>query len=175
MTAMTDAPAARERSCGTCTLCCKVMIVPELAKPSGRTCQHCVAKTGCGVYQTRPDSCRQFACLWLLEPTMPHRLRPDQTKVVFYKTAGKTVAQCDVSNPMAWRREPFYSALKNVASNEWATGGWVMAAAGLDGWLITPTRSQPDIYLPPTPPGVSVHVDLLSDGRLVVRREGPSA
>ena len=69
----------------------------------------------------------------------------------------------------------FYSALKNVASNEWATGGWVMAAAGLDGWLITPTRSQPDIYLPPTPPGVSVHVDLLSDGRLVVRREGPSA
>ena len=50
-----------------------------------------------------------------------------------------------------------------------------MATAGLDGWMITPTRSQPDIYLPPTPPGVSVHVDLLSDGRLVVRREGPSA
>lgn len=165
-------PAPRERTCGTCTQCCKTMFVPEIAKPSGANCTHCVARTGCGIYETRPDSCRQFACLWLLLPDMPHRLRPDQTKVVFYKTAQRVVAQCDQANPMAWRREPFYTALKNVASHEWRLGGEVMAAAGLDGWLITPTREQPDIYLPPLPPGVSVHVDMLSNGRLVVRTEG---
>lgn len=78
--------------CQDCTGCCKVFEVRELSKPFGISCKH-IAKTadgmGCGIYNSRPESCFHYVCLWLesqrrqaLSDQMPEALRPDVCKVV---------------------------------------------------------------------------------------------
>ena len=49
-----DAMVVPGRACGTCSLCCKVLSVFELAKPAGKWCTHCRPGNGCDVYATRP-------------------------------------------------------------------------------------------------------------------------
>ena len=67
ITGTTEAPPAPPRSCGPCTLCCKVMAIkdPELEKPKDVWCQHAKKGCGCGIYDTRPSICRGFECMWL--------------------------------------------------------------------------------------------------------------
>lgn len=79
-----DDPTGAEpgRECGDCTLCCKLMGVPELKKASARWCEHCLrgddAGHGCGVYDERPPSCRNFQCFWLMDANFPDEFRPDR-------------------------------------------------------------------------------------------------
>lgn len=56
-------PTARQ--CGPCSACCHNLAVAELAKPSETWCAHCT-KPGCGIYAERPETCRGYACAWLL-------------------------------------------------------------------------------------------------------------
>ena len=71
------------RECGACTVCCSVMAVTELRKPSRRACDH-VGPTGCAVHAERPTSCRQFHCLWLRGAVAgDDALRPDALGVMF--------------------------------------------------------------------------------------------
>lgn len=57
---------AASRSCGTCSHCCTVLRVDELAKPAGVDCVHqCGGARGCGIHETRPTICRGYECLWL--------------------------------------------------------------------------------------------------------------
>lgn len=128
----------RPKSCGPCGLCCKVFAVEELAKPMGAPCRHFGA--GCTIYADRPASCRSFECVWLMDPEMPHRFRPDQTKVVLDQDAQgeRLIARCDPANPMAWRRNPMHGALRDYAAKTWRTGKLVLAVAGRRTWVITP-------------------------------------
>ena len=121
-------------------MCCKVMSINELSKPVGLWCEHRKPGLGCGIYQDRPASCRAFSCLWLADPTQPHKLRPDLTKVVLYlDTDGRRlVARCDPANPFAWRRDPVYSALKRLARSAWGSGRTVIAVSGDRTWVIAP-------------------------------------
>ena len=68
MTALgTDfAQPAPGKTCGSCTLCCKVVGVAELKKPADVWCGHCNKAKGCKIYDTRPQECRTFYCLFLL-------------------------------------------------------------------------------------------------------------
>lgn len=52
------------RVCGECVACCTVMRIEVLGKEAGVPCQHLTA-SGCGIYATRPEPCRQYQCLWL--------------------------------------------------------------------------------------------------------------
>jgi hypothetical protein len=71
------------RTCGTCTLCCRLLPVRELEKPRDRWCSHCVKESGCGIYDERPRGCREWSCLWLQRPgDLPEHLRPDRCKVI---------------------------------------------------------------------------------------------
>lgn len=73
------------RTCGPCTACCTVMAVPELKKPAGKGCDH-LCTLGCEKYEGRPQSCRDFACLWLLDPDetiFRNMERPDSVGVMF--------------------------------------------------------------------------------------------
>lgn len=80
------------------------MRVEELSKPQGQWCEHCKIGQGCGIYETRPQSCREFQCLWLTEDWVPIDLRPDKSKVVIDDTTdGKyPVLWCDEKYPDAW-------------------------------------------------------------------------
>lgn len=51
------------------------MGTPELEKPHNVACEH--VGTSCGIYDTRPRSCRAFECLWLQGHGRPEH-RPDQ-------------------------------------------------------------------------------------------------
>jgi hypothetical protein len=55
------------RTCEGCSLCCKLVAVPDLDKPAGKWCQHCSPKDNlsCTIYESRPGNCQDFQCLWL--------------------------------------------------------------------------------------------------------------
>jgi hypothetical protein len=76
------------RSCGTCSLCCTVLRVDELAKPAGRDCVHQRGQSGCAIHATRPEICRSYRCLWL-QGGLEDDERPDATGgVVDLETTG---------------------------------------------------------------------------------------
>ena len=71
------------RECGDCTACCTVLAIVELQKPQRRACDH-LCRSGCGIYATRPASCREFHCLWLRGALdADEALRPDRLGVMF--------------------------------------------------------------------------------------------
>lgn len=63
------------RTCDGCTLCCKTERVEYLQKPKGVLCKHCDG-SGCSIHAQRPAACRNFHCLWLLDPAMPDDMKP---------------------------------------------------------------------------------------------------
>jgi len=70
------------RECGTCSVCCSVLAVPELDKSGYEVCRHLCA-SGCAIYPDRPESCRSFTCEWLrgsleVDGTVDPGLRPDK-------------------------------------------------------------------------------------------------
>lgn len=165
---MAASAAERAKICGPCTLCCKVMAVAELEKPMGAACVHCRPRQGCSIYQTRPKACRTFECVWLMDPEMPHRFRPDQTKVVLDQDhdGRRLIARCDPANAMAWRRNPIHAALKRYATDQWGTGRIVMAVAGRRAWVITPRE---DIDLGEVDPSAAIEVVERADGTVEVK------
>jgi len=53
------------RACGSCSLCCTLLRVDELAKLGGTPCVHQRAEGGCAIHARRPAICRRYRCLWL--------------------------------------------------------------------------------------------------------------
>src|SRR5665213_2690643 len=73
---------AAGRECGECTACCTVIAVHELQKANNQACCH--LGDGCRIYPTRPDSCREWSCLWLNGGLPGDDLRrPDRLGLVF--------------------------------------------------------------------------------------------
>jgi hypothetical protein len=153
------------KSCGPCGLCCKVFAVEELAKPMGVQCRHFGG--GCTIYADRPTSCRSFECVWLMDPEMPHKFRPDQTKVVLDQDpeGQRLIARCDPANPLAWRRNPMHAELRAYAAKTWRTGKLVLAVAGRRTWVITP---KSDVDLGEIDPASSLRVVEAADGAVTV-------
>lgn len=80
------------RSCGDCTACCTVMGVKSIEKPAYTRCEKLVAlgsasarASGCSIYTTRPDDCRDFSCLWLQDDgrVLRNMERPDHVGLMF--------------------------------------------------------------------------------------------
>ena len=74
--------ADNPRQCGDCSLCCKVLGIPELEKPKDVWCPNFAAGAGCRIYADRPPSCRNFACQWLTDLTMGPEWKPSVCKLV---------------------------------------------------------------------------------------------
>jgi hypothetical protein len=100
-----------ENKCGTCTACCRVYAIPEFAKPAGKWCEHCTIGKACNIYETRPQRCVDFKCLWLQSQDQPRpldpELRPDRCKVVFAPSTNERVmtAITMVGSPDAWQKK----------------------------------------------------------------------
>jgi hypothetical protein len=158
------------RTCGSCTFCCKVMEVTELAKPAGEWCRHCRPGWGCGVYANRPAECQAFVCRWLADPNLPDNLRPDKIKVMLCgdEVHDGLVAHCDPANPLAWRNEPMFSLLKRAARQIWASDRTVTVRAAARTWLITPAAEYDlGIVAAGAPIEVTKHADGTADVRVL--------
>ncbi len=81
-TRLTLYKADTDRKCGDCSLCCKLLPMPELAKPANKRCKHQRYGKGCAIYARRPDSCRTWSCRWLLGEGTDDLPRPDRSHYV---------------------------------------------------------------------------------------------
>ncbi len=129
--------AALGKTCGTCNMCCKVLEIEEFPKPAGRLCEHCTSGSGCGIYMTRPQVCRDFMCEWLAERSISSTLKPDRIGALFMVEADTEnyLAVCDPAKPQAWRHPLVMRHLLAMARE----GHVVVAKAGLLAWRIYPT------------------------------------
>lgn len=73
--------ATDENSCGDCVVCCMALRIDEFAKPAGTLCQHCTG-TGCGIYETRYETCRGFLCGYRMLPVLGDAWRPNRSGVL---------------------------------------------------------------------------------------------
>ncbi|MDC3378665.1 hypothetical protein OAX78_00090 [Planctomycetota bacterium] len=66
------------KRCGNCTACCgpAALALPEFVAPFER-CGHARPKR-CGIHKSRPQECRDFACLWTELAQLPTSARPDR-------------------------------------------------------------------------------------------------
>lgn len=69
------------RECGPCTECCSTLGVHELDKPEFTRCSH-EGSPGCKIYRSRPESCRDYNCVWI-QGQLEHQDRPDRLGIVF--------------------------------------------------------------------------------------------
>jgi hypothetical protein len=97
------------KTCGACTACCELLEASEIDKPAGTRCRHCIVG-GCGIYQHRPDSCRKFACGWLMVPALPDELRPDRCGFITLPHSAARLTQLVVN----WRRMKERPRLRKV-------------------------------------------------------------
>jgi hypothetical protein len=127
------------RTCGTCTLCCKILSVPEIDKPEGRWCPHVRQGKGCGIYAERPRQCRTFDCLWLLDPALGPEWKPEKAKFVFSKfDKTRLVAVCDPAAPNAWRGPAYYPQFKR----------WAQLAAQIDRQVLVHSGRKLTVVMP---------------------------
>jgi hypothetical protein len=106
------------RECGGCTLCCKVLAIPELEKPKDVWCRHCVIGEGCKIYEQRPTPCREFNCAWLQSEGLPEHWYPARSKMVMaFEMDGRRIAvHVDPSRPDAWRQPPYHGDLRELTA-----------------------------------------------------------
>jgi hypothetical protein len=128
------------RECGDCTLCCKVMAIEQLAKPASSWCPHCKPGRGCLIYPERPDECRSFNCVWLVNDRLDEHWRPNKSKLVLTTSDDGIEVRCDPGFPDAWRKEPFRGEIR-----QWAVSGethdvTVVVVIGLRMILVTSDR-----------------------------------
>lgn len=97
--------------CGDCSMCCKLPALPEMAKAPNEWCRECKVGQGCGIYEARPQVCRDYQCFWLATQEtpapLPLQLRPDKCKVVIAETTNPRAfsAFVDPVHPRAHLRD----------------------------------------------------------------------
>ncbi len=81
------------RKCGDCTLCCRLVPVPVLAKKANERCKHQSYSKGCRIYARRPQPCWAYNCKWLMEDDTADLSRPDRSHYVLDPMPDYIVAQ----------------------------------------------------------------------------------
>ena len=128
------------RECGDCSLCCKVLGIPELEKPKDAWCPNFAAGIGCRVYADRPPSCHNFACRWLTDPMMGPEWKPSVCKMVMDAKPRLLAVHVDPAVARPWRAEPYYSVLKRLAAQGLTRGTIVLVIERRRNIVILPDR-----------------------------------
>jgi hypothetical protein len=163
-----DTPVVKGRSCGMCSLCCKLLEVQAISKPEGKWCVHCApGRERCTIYDRRPDQCRTFHCAWLTVGSLGDEWRPTKAKMVLSAEAdgNRIAAHVDPAFPNAWREEPYYGALKQLARDAVDTEGQVVVYLKKRVIVVLPDQ---DIELGELAPGdrIIVGAKETSNGRV---------
>lgn len=112
-------------ACGTCSACCRLMTVEPLNKPAGVWCSHCTPGSAhpCGIYETRPEPCKAFSCLWLKSQSRPNpaerlppELKPNKCHVVLSITQDgeDLIVLSDPGYPGAWRKPRVMKLIERI-------------------------------------------------------------
>jgi hypothetical protein len=136
--------ASTARTCGACTLCCKVYDVPAVESVAGRWCRHCQPGRGCKIWDNRPDQCRAFNCLWLTQDWLGPEWKPDRSKIVATMEPANQflLFQVDPGSPNAWKREPYYGNIKAWAIGALERGRHVLVFVDKSATLVLPDRDE---------------------------------
>ena len=128
-----------DRECGSCSMCCKLLYIEELAKPPGVWCPHVVRGQGCGIYETRPTPCRGFRCRWLMLPDLDDRWRPDRCGFLLWWVDERVLmVVVEPTKPDAWKRQPFYGQLKEWSKTAITGVGMVVIKVRNDATVLFP-------------------------------------
>lgn len=137
------------RECGSCSLCCKVMTITYMDPPKagGKWCSHCSPGKGCAIWQDRPQGCADFHCDWRKNAQLSDDWRPDRCGFVINKAAEHLPFEIivDPGRPDAWRKEPYYSALKGACRIAAEKRQAMMVLVGPRRWLMLPDK---DVAVP---------------------------
>jgi len=130
------------RSCGTCTLCCKIFSVPDLGKPAGKWCKHIVQGKGCGIHETRPQVCRAFFCQWIYNADLGPEWKPEVSRFVLsiYPGTNSLTVSADPGFPNAWREEKYLRQFRLWAAAALEQGDQVLVFSGARITAILPDR-----------------------------------
>lgn len=137
--------AAANKQCGDCAMCCKILEIEALGKGRHTMCGHFRKGAGCGIYGDRPTACRQFVCLWLAEPNMDAAWRPDRARFILWGDK-RLMVDVDPAYPDAWKREPYYSKIKQAADPRKSGVEQVVVRNGREVVIVFP---EADISLGP--------------------------
>ena len=139
--AMAATQAAAGKSCGSCTLCCKLLRIAELDKPHGVWCTHARPGQGCAIYAERPRECRTFHCGYLAVAELSDEWHPVKSKIVLIaEPSGGVTAVVDPGRPDAWKHEPFYGQLKAWAADVVQRRQGVLVRVGRRTIAVLPDR-----------------------------------
>lgn len=100
------------RACGECGLCCKVLRIDMLDKPRDHGCTNFQPGRGCLAYDTRPATCRNFTCQWLIDDSLDQHWKPSECNFIIRNAQSGIQILSDPDFPDSWRREPYWSAIK---------------------------------------------------------------
>jgi len=139
------------RECGKCTLCCKIMEITELSKPAGQWCPNCRVGAGCTIYGQHPASCKGFRCGYL-DGDVSEEWRPNQSHLVVTFSNGPNYPfiHVDPGYPNAWRKEPFYSQIRQMAVDVEKNKGMVLVGVNHFFTVVFPVGEK---YVGVIPPG----------------------
>lgn len=114
------------RSCGTCTLCCRLPDIDLFDKPANAWCRHCIEGKGCSIYADRPSVCRDFLCLWMTDEALGEVWEPSRSHMMIYRQGPQITVLVDPDHPDIWRREPYHAQLRVWADEAEPKGGYVI-------------------------------------------------
>lgn len=123
-------------------MCCKVYEVPPVDKARGVWCKHCKPGRGCGIWNSRPQFCRDFHCHWIFDTSFGDEWKPEKSKLVmnYRPNDNAFVVMVDPGSPGAWLRQPYQSSLRALAGRLARKRHVVEIVVNHDTTIITPTR-----------------------------------
>jgi len=132
------------RACGSCMMCCKILRIEELDKPTGVWCKHAVTGKGCGIYDDRPRTCRAFFCNWMRDASLGPEWKPDRAKLVVrvQRNGTNLEVSVDPSFPRAWTRQPYYALIKRWAQGSAQHRRYVFVSIGERTIVVLPDRDS---------------------------------
>jgi hypothetical protein len=117
------------RSCGSCTLCCRLPEIESLSKPADTWCNHCTGEA-CSIYPDRPQLCRDFLCSWMTDENLPDAWQPLTSHMLVYEQGPQLTILVDPDHPQAFAAEPYSSDLDRWAERAESEGRYVILFCG---------------------------------------------
>ena len=122
-------------------MCCHLTRIPVLAKNAGDWCVHCSTHQRCDIYESRPAPCREFFCVYRLNPTLSEEWHPIRAHLMI--TAQESpyghmvVAMVDPQYPDIWRQEPYITRFRR-----WSAQFQMVIAIGARRIMVFPDHEK---------------------------------